>query len=55
MLSYKVNLTKSFINFRIIYSGSTGMYLVVAGVDKVSWEVMTQNIVRINPDMKNNY
>jgi hypothetical protein len=54
-MSYKVSLTSAFINFRIIYLGSAGMFLVIAGVDKVSWEVMTKNIVRINADIQNNY
>jgi len=55
VLSYKVSLTNSFINFKIIYLGNAGMFLAIAGVNKISWEVMTNNIVRINADIKNNY
>lgn len=37
MLDYRVSITPDHLNYRIIYLGITGIFMVNAGVDKLEW------------------
>jgi len=55
LLDYRVKVNTTSLNYRIIYMGTNGIFLVNTALDKIKWEVSINNFVKINADIVQYY
>ena len=48
LLDYRVKVTPTHLNYRIIYMGVGGIFMLNSGLNKILWDVQMNNIVKIN-------